>query len=225
MRFRLAILLLPLLAVLPLMDSLKVPAAPAPEVYAILDIGPPPKGKTMQEHCKEQTAYLSHAEGVLLRVWHDPEIKKLPSVSYLTGKSAVTWIGQCPFIAAPPIYWESKNPMTSWMSKNLRVRAEEGGRRLRLIFQAGNRAEQVIILNTLLRIYMRLERKALSQIENGPRKIEEGMPKLEELIKNERNPVLLAEMKKQLESSPSRIAKLRAEVARLKQIVVIKWAK
>jgi hypothetical protein len=111
------------------------------------------------------------------------------------------------------------------MKKNLRIRSDERGRCLRLTFQASNRTEQATILNALLRIYMQLEARMLKNAEDPLQRMEEGVPRLEELVKTERDPVLLDRWRKDLLSLPSDIAKLRAEVARRKQIAVIKWAK
>ena len=48
-----------------------------------------------------------------------------------------------------------KDDFRPWMVKNLHVTQEDGERRLRLTFRAGSRAEQVVILNALLRVYLK----------------------------------------------------------------------
>lgn len=123
MRYRLAVLmLLMLLAVLPMMDVL---AAPAPDPYAILDIGPPPKGKTAVQYLKDHIALQTHLD-TLNTVCSYPEVKKLPTISAL----------------------KDGRP---WLAKNLRVTPEKGGRLLRFTFRAGKRNEQVTIVNAFLR--------------------------------------------------------------------------
>lgn len=51
MCYRLVVLMLLLLLVM--LPMINVFAAPAPEPYAILDIGPPRKGLTVEEFCQE----------------------------------------------------------------------------------------------------------------------------------------------------------------------------
>ncbi len=128
MRHRLALLML--IALLPVLDVL---AAPAPEPYAILEIEPVPEewdlefsGKTPDEFRKERMERLTYPHGYPLYVWRDPEVRKLPSVATLKD----------------PRYW---------LAKNFRIAWEGEGNRLRVMFRAGNRTEQVAIINSLLR--------------------------------------------------------------------------
>ncbi len=195
MRTRFAVLML--FAVLPVMNVL---AAPAPDPYAILDIGPPPKGMDAEQYRKMQIDCLTFAHGRLFFVWRDPEVSKLPSVAALKD-------------ARP------------WLSKNLRVTQENGGRRLRLTFQAGERREQVAILNALLRISRDLQREKLHRVEAQLQKLQEAVPRLEKLVATEQNATMLTRYRKDLQEAPSILADLREEVARRKQIAVIKWAK
>src|SRR5579871_3209995 len=155
MSHRIALLLL--LAGLPMMIAQKVVAAPAPEVCAILDIGPPPKGKSAEEHRKREIGHLPYYYIYLLQ---DSEVKKLPIAASL-----------------------KKGP--AWLEKQLRVTVEEN-RRLRISFQAGTRAEQVAVLNTLLREYRRLTvTERIPKIEKTIRYSEEGAPRLAKLLKEE----------------------------------------
>jgi hypothetical protein len=196
MRYRLPALML--LAVLPLMNVL---GAPAPQPYAILDIASPPKGKTAEEHCKDLVDRLTNAGGYLWFVGNDPKVGKLSSVAHLKD-------------------------LGPWLEKNIRITEEDGGRRLRLTFRAGTRAEQVVIINTLLRYYLRQGVDwRIPGIELALRPIVEGAPRIAKLIKEEQDPVRLARWQKGAEDAIVREADLRDELARLKQVAVIKWAK
>lgn len=195
MRTRVAFLLL--FAVMPVMNVL---AAPAPDPYAILDIGPPPKEETAEEYRKRliegQTFH-----GTLCTWWTDPEVRKLPSVAR--------------FKDARP-----------WLVKNLRVTEEEGGRRLRFSFRAGTRAEQVIIINALLRENLSTQEGAIKSYEEGIRWNEKTILELEKRIKSIRDPKEAAPCQKRInQMRSSEIPHRRAEIARLKLFTVIKWAK
>lgn len=194
MRYRLAALTL--FVVLPVMNVL---AAPAPDPYAILDIGPPPKGQTAEEYCKWHIDSLPNLCGYHAR--HDPEMKKLPSVT----QEKAPWL---------------------WLEKNLRVTPESGGRRLRLTFRAGTRTEQVVILNAFLRVYFRMVvAKRIQSREEGIRIMEAGNPRLAKDIKETRNPNSLQRYLQHWENGKVAEADFRAEIARLKQVAVTRWAK
>ncbi len=195
MHTRLTVLLL--LAVLPVMNVL---AAPVPDPSAVLDIGPPPKGKTAEEYCRDEIDHLTHPYGVMFNIWLDPEVKQFPSVA-------------------------ASKDSRAWLLRNLRVTPEDEGRRLRLTFRGGNRREQVAILNLVLRINLKHRTRKLHSWESLLQAQEEGLPRLKELIATTKDPVSLAKYQESLESSPSRIAECRAEIARRKQYVVIKRAK
>ncbi len=187
-----------LLAVLPLLN---VGAAPAPEPWAILDIGPPRKGMTAEKYRQQQIDSLTGPDGILVRVWFEPGVKKLPSVAPLKD------VQVCP-----------------WLTKNLRITEEEGGRHLRFTFRAGNRDEQVVILNALLRVYLRSEAEQVEFHERFLPAMASG-PQLAKLLKEEKNPDNLKRLQKQAEETKARAADIRTEIARLKQVAVIKWAK
>ncbi len=195
MHYRVAALML--LAVLPGMNVL---AAPAPAPFAILDIGPPPKGVTAEQYRKAQIDCLTYPYGMLSMAWCDPEVRMLPSVA--------------PLKDARP-----------WLVKNLRIAEEVGARHLRLSFQAGNRAEQAAILNALLRVNLRLEKERIELYEKNLRNMEAGTPRLAKLLKEERDGNNLQRYQQEWEASEVRERELRAEIARLKQIDVIRWAK
>ena len=194
MRSRLAVLML--LAVLPLMSVL---AAPVPEPYAILDIGPAPKGWSAEKHREMEIGHLTNPDGVLLHASLDPEVKKLKSVT-------------------------SQKFPSEWMSKNFRVVPDEGSR-LRLTFQAGDRTEQAAILNTLLRTYLRPYGEKRQRLEKNLRYMEAGVPELIKVIESGENPRQEECNRKELERLQANIPGRRAEIARLKQITVIRWAK
>ncbi len=195
MRYRLAALML--LAVLPLMNVL---AAPAPKPYAIEDIGPPPKGKTADQYCKRQIeGLISHA--ILSMVWNDPEVRKLPSIASM------------------------KDPRP-WLAKNLRGAEEDGGRCIRLTFRAGTRDEQVVILNALLRVNLRGREESIRFREEGLRSHENCILELEKRIESGQQPHMVDTYRKGIDELRSiRIPECRAEIARIKQIAVVQWAK
>jgi hypothetical protein len=172
-------------------------AAPAPDpVYAILEIGPPPEGWTEEQNLKNQIEFLTSLV-ILDKVFCDPEVRKLPSVASMKVKDA-----------------------PSWLAKNIRVTPEEERRRLRFTFRAGKRPEQVTIINALLGVNLSVDREFIKSHEEDIRRYEHLLSKLES--------------KKNLTDSDRetihglrtyRIPKYRAEIARLKQTKVIKWAK
>ncbi|MHB1425881.1 MAG: hypothetical protein ACYC3I_22175 [Gemmataceae bacterium] len=186
-----------LLAVLPPMSVL---AAPAPDPSAILDIGPPPKGETAEQYRKR---LIQDQTGriSLCDWWSDPEVKKLPSVARF------------------------KDPRP-WLAKNLRVK-DEDDRRLRFTFRAGTRAEQVTILNALLRVNLSAHDGTIKWGEECIRNYEKAIREYEVRIKWARNTQEAAEYRKGIEEVRSiRVPELRAEIDSLKkQLAVIKWAK
>jgi hypothetical protein len=197
MRYCLAALLL--FAALPVMN---VVAAPVPDPSAILDIGPPPKGWSMEKHLKSEIDdHLTSPYGRLFAVWLDPEIRRLPSVA--ASKDA-----------------------RSWLTSNLRVTKEDGGSRLRLTFRSGKRAEQVAILNALLRAYIQAAKEKQRFHEECLRGEEEGIPELERRIASGQHRESIDRYRKAIEDGRSiHIPARRAEIARWKQIAVIRWAK
>jgi hypothetical protein len=200
MRYRLAVLmLLMLLVMLPMMNVL---AAPAPAPSAILQIALPPKDWSMEKHLEYVIGQqLTDPYGFLFEVWLDPEIRKLPSVAALKDAR-------------------------SWLSQNIRVTKEGEGHRLRLEFRAGNRREQVAILNKLLRAYIQAARKKQRFLEECLRKDEKCILELEQRITSGQHPRMVDEYKKGIEELRSiRIPAWRAEIDRFKQIAVIKWAR
>lgn len=196
MRYRLVTSML--FAMLPVMHLL---AAPAPGPVAILEIEPPPKGWSLEKHCKTHIGYMNFPHGMMNQVACYPEVRKLPSVAR--------------FKDARP-----------WLAGNLRIAEEDGGRRLRLTFRAGSREEQVTILNALLRVNLRTNERTIKVLEDGLPREEAGILDLEKRIKSEKDPKWVDRYQKELDDLRSvQIPKRRAEIARLKQITVIQWAK
>lgn len=182
---------------LPLMN---VWAAPAPAPSAILQIPPPPKGETAEQFLKDQIeGQTGHA--ALAVVISDPEVKKLPSVAR--------------FKDARP-----------WLAKNIRVTALEGGRRLRLTFQAGSREEQVAILNAWLRENLLWHELSIKSGEEWIGRFEKKILELEKQIKSTQDPKEVASLRRGVDNlRNNEIPVLRAAIAWQKQFVVNKWAK
>lgn len=203
MRYRIAGLML--LFVLPVRYPF---AAPAPErPYAILEIGQPPKGKTAEEHCKEQIHILTGLGGLLNNAWCDPEVRKL-GLFDTARKSA------------------KRKPIFPWLQETMRVTAEKDGRRLRFTFHAGNRAEQVVVINALLRQYIRsIVTEPARNYEKFIHDNEEAAPNVAKLIKEERDVNTRMQYQAQRAASLARGEEFRAELVRFKQVSVIKWAK
>lgn len=201
MRYHLALsMLLAMLLVVVMLPVMNVLAAPVPDPSAILDIGPPPKGKTAKEHRESEIHCLTH--GIVTCAYSDPVVRKLPSV-------------------AP-----SLRTSFNWLANNIRARPENGGRRIRLTFRAGTRAEQVAILNTTLRDYIRFVKTERIQIaEEWLIRMKEAEPRLLKLIKEEQNPINLKDYLEEQAKAKDTEVYSRAQIARLKQVDVIKWAK
>lgn len=203
MRYRVVALML--LFVLPVMYPF---AAPAPErPYAILDVGPPPKGKKAEEHLKVQIGYLTIPRGMLFRAWCDPEVKKL-RLYQQTNKNV------------------KREDFDAWLAKTIRATPEKGGRRLRLTFHAGTQAEQAVFLNSLLRQYIRsIVTEPIEGMETIIRESEEARPRLAKDIKEAPDIATRQRYQKEWDGSKARDAGFRMKIARLKQVSVIKWAK
>lgn len=189
--------LLMLFAVLPVLNLL---AAPAPDPYAILDVGPPPKGEKAEAYRKRliegMTVYCT-----LNDLWNDPEVRKLPSVAPM-------------------------NDARPWLAKNLRVTEEDRGRRIRLMFWAGTRAEQVVILNALLHVLLRGNEESIKFREEGLRSHEACIVDLEQRIASGQHPESVDRYREAINELRSiRVPEVRAEIARMKQFTVIKRAK
>jgi hypothetical protein len=201
MRYRRTVFVV--LMLLALLTAINLQAAPVPDPSAILSIGPPPKGIAAAEHCKDVISRLTKHPGFIWYAGIQPEVSRLPSVISLKD-------------AAHP-----------WLEKNLRVTQEDGGRRLRLTFRAGNRAEQVTILNTLLRIYIQWEATDRIKVqEEALRWKEDRIVELEKRIESGQARESADSYRKGINDlRANRIPALRSEIDRLKQVTVIKWAK
>jgi hypothetical protein len=190
MRYCLAILML--FVAPPAMHLL---AAPIPAPSAILEIEPPPKGESMEKHLEYVIDhYLTDPYGRLFAVWLDPEISRLHSVA------------------------AKKNAAHFWLSRNIRV-TKEGGRRLRLTFRGGNRQEQVAIINTLLRVYIQVQKKEQESLEDCLRDDEKCIRDLEQRIASGQHRESVDDYRQGIEELRSiRIPARRADIDRLKQI-------
>lgn len=167
MRYRLAALCL--FIMLPVLYQ--PPAVPLPEVYAVLDIGPPPKGLSAQEHQKREIDRLTSKDGTLSHAWLAPEVHQLNPVA-------------------------AQEDARPWPADNVRAVPDERDSRLRLTFQGGDRAERVLILNSLLKTYLKLMRR-------------ERIRELEESIRQQTGGT----------------EDLECELRRVKKIDVVRWAK
>jgi hypothetical protein len=196
MRYRLTVLM-PFI-VLPVMNVL---AAPAPDPSAILDIGPPPKGMTAEEYCKDQIQSLRHRDGVLWDTRYALAVRKLPSVARL------------------------KDPHP-WLAANLRVTSENGDRHVRLRFLAGTRSEQVTVLNELVRVRLRSQETAIKFQEECLRSHEACIIELERRIASGQHRKSVDSYREGIDELRSiRIPEVRAKIARMKQYSVVKWAR
>ena len=139
MRYRLATLCL--IVLLPVVN-----AAPAPDPYVILDIGPPAKGESDIVHRQTEINCLTHPHGMISRAWREAEAHNLQSI--------------------PP---EDKRPL-DWLAKRVVVKQDGDGNCLRITFHGGTRAEQVVILNALARVYVRLYKEDLAGWEESIRR-------------------------------------------------------
>jgi hypothetical protein len=203
MRYRLAALML--MAVLLLLIAMNLPAAPRPgPVSAILGIGPPDKGRTADEHCEQVVRRLTHYihGGCLWNVKYDAEVKELPSVARL-----------------------KEEQVGPWLEKNISAKEENGKRRLRLTFRTGTRSEQVVILNALLHAYIGRTEVSIKICEQALDPSEKRAARYAEAIKKEQEPEQIAALQKLEADTRILGAPWRDEIARLKQIAVIKWAK
>jgi hypothetical protein len=190
-----------LLAVLPVMNVL---AAPAPVPLGILDIGTPhPKDERAKQFVKLQIEFNTDHR-FLDTVLSYPEVKKLPSVASM------------------------ENPRP-WLAKNIRVTPGEGDRLLSFTFLAGKRNEQVTIINAFLRANLHwhdLDGKAIQRGEQSVRTAEAGIRDLEQRIQSGQQPHMVDEYREHINRlRHTLIPELRAEIARMKQYAVLKWAR
>jgi hypothetical protein len=167
MRYRLAALCL--FVMLPVL--FETPAASLAEVYAVLDIGPPPKGLSTQQHQKLEIDRLTSQDGTPSHAWLAPEIRHLNPVA-------------------------AREDARPWLADHVRVVPDDRESRLRLTFQAGDRAERVLIVNSLLKTYLQLMRR--DRIRGLEKRIREQTAGTEDVER---------------------------ELQRVKKIDVIRWAK
>lgn len=183
-----------------LLTVMNLLSAPAPPPSAILDIGPPPKDETVEQY-RKRLIEAQTFHGTLCSWWKDPHVRKLPSVAR----------------------FEDARP---WLAKNLRVTPEKGWRRLRFTFRAGSRAEQVAIINALVRYNLAVAEHAIKRQEYWIRDAEKNILELEKRILSTRNPHEAVSYQDGIkEIRTIRIPEHRADIARWKQIRVIKWAR
>jgi hypothetical protein len=199
MRYRLAALML--MAVLLLMCAMTLPAAPVPEhVSAVLDIGPPPESMTADEFCKQAIRGMTHPRGGLWDIKNNAVVKKLPSFARL-----------------------KKEEVDPWLAKNLRIKEEKGGRHLRLTFWAGTRAEQVTILNALLQAYTAQMKQTIKPHEEVLQLLEK---QASDCARNSKTYSKERELWQKREAGLKvAMAPIKATIAQLRQIAVVKWAK
>ena len=112
----------------------------------------------------------------------------------------------------------------SLAARNLRIASKEGGRRLFFTFEAGTPAEQATIINAFLRSTFSSHERTLKWGEECLRRSEKLMPLDAEICKWEAFNYL-KRPQKELEAAKVAEAELRTAIARLKQYVVVKWAK
>ncbi|HEY7427358.1 MAG TPA: hypothetical protein VH682_24200 [Gemmataceae bacterium] len=194
MRYRLAVLML--LAMLSKTHVLAAPVPnPAPDPYAILEIGPPPEGWTAEQNLNNQIKFMT-ALDILDKVHSNPEVKKLPLVASMKLKD-----------------------ISPWLAKNVRVTPEEGSRRLRFTFRAGKRPDQVTIINALLGVNLSGKWEFIESHEKKLRRCEHLISTLESRNTTDNDRETIHGLR------TIEIPGLHAEIARLKQTKVIRWAK
>ncbi len=199
MRYRLAALMLFALVLFAMLPLMSVLAAPAPEPYAILDIGPPPKGETAEQYRQRVIAAQTHPLSTC--GMSSPEVRRLPSVARM----------------------ENARP---WLTKNIRITAEGEERRIRFTFRAGTRDESVTIINAFLRESLRGGEEGIKWGEECVHIHEKCILDLEKRIKTSRDRQEAASYREGINYLRSvRIPACRAEIARLKQRIVIQWAR
>lgn len=179
------------------LPKMHVLAAPLPDPpYAILEIGPPPEGWTAEQNLNNQIKFMT-SDAILDKVCSDSQVRKLPVVANMKVRDT-----------------------TPWLAKNIRVTLEEGSRRLRLTFRRGKLNEKVTIINALLGVNLSVKREFIESHEKKLRRCEHLISELE----SSKNPTDSdREVIHGLRAIE--IPGLRAEIARLKQTKVIKWAK
>lgn len=195
MRNRFAALIL--LSIPPMMSTL---AAPVPEPYAILDRGPPPKSKRSQALRDRELDDMTSPHGVMVNgACGDPAIRKLPAVAAL------------------------KNPR-EWLAKNLHVKQENEGNRLRITFRGGSRGEQVAILNYMLRRDMDRTSRRLRDLEEILRHHEERAIHSFEAMQMAQDARSRDSFQKDWEATEALVNVIRDEIARLRRVVVTRCA-
>jgi hypothetical protein len=218
MRYRLAVsMLLMLLLGLPaiylpaasgpelpaMLSAINLPAAPAPDPLGILDIGQPPKYRTAEQHLKFEIEF-NTSQDILNKVSSDPEVRKLPSVASIKD-------------ARP------------WLAKNLRVKPQGGGRLLHFTSRDGKRNEQATIINAFLRANLHwhdLGGRSIKRLEDHLRWTEDRILDLEKRIESGQYPNMIDKYREAINSTRyTGIPLIRAEIARLKQYGVVRWAR
>jgi hypothetical protein len=187
-----------LLVMPPVMSTL---AAPVPEPYAILDRGPLPKSERLQALRDSEIDGMTSPYGVLVNgARRDPEIRKLPAVAAL------------------------KDPR-EWLAKNLHIAQEHDGDRLRITFRAGTRAEQVAILNAMLRSHMDRKAQTISRLEEILQRYEQSAKSRLEALQKLPGGMVRESFQAEWEAAAAVTNQVRDEIARLRRIAVARWAR
>jgi hypothetical protein len=107
------------------------------------------------------------------------------------------------------------------------ITEEEGGRRLRSTLHGGSRGEEVVILNALIRVYVReMVTESIKRQEEGFRRVDAGILDLQKRIESGQQPDMVDTYSRGIDNLRFvGIPACRDEFARLKPIKVIKWAK
>lgn len=155
-----------------------VKASRAPEPFILLDIGAPRDGVSAEKYREEEVDCLTHPHGSITEAWNiAPKIHKLKCLP-------------------------EKLPL-HWIAKRVVVKQYGNDNCLRITFRGGARDEKVIILNALLRGYIRIAKTQPLELKERVRQLQ----------------VREMEINLGLRIAPD------PELARLRQIRVRQWAK
>jgi hypothetical protein len=155
---------------------------------------------------------LTPPKGWSVEQYLNEQIKLMTSLVILDKVCSDPEVKKLPSVA-------SMKDARSWLAKNIHVKIEKEKRRLFVTFRAGKRNEQVTIINALLRVDLSLKREFIKTHEKTLHRNESIISKLESRNTTDNDREMIHSLR------TIGIPELHAEIARLKQAKVIKWAK
>jgi hypothetical protein len=204
--------------------EIAVQPAPIPEPFAVLDLGPPPKGLTADERCKRIVTLLT-SRRIVPAVFTKEDGKGGASTVVGVKEVGPEVLSDPAVHKLPRLAKMSAEEVQTWLRTNLKVEPDGEVGRIRLKFSAGSRAERVVILNGLLRAYEHLRDETLTDTKVRIRANKTLVESYCARFGQDDPADNRAEIEKSLKEAETEARDGEQAVERLKQTGVRKWAK